>query len=282
MNENYITYLQAQNYSNATIKNYSQYIKQMLNYVNKPEKEICYLDLVNWVSTINHLKPNSQNIQISAAKSYFSFLKKCGVIKEDPTINLKKKKIRECDLKQKPYIKASELRGLVNTASTLRNKAIILLMASTGLRVSEMINITLNQYKNMSGENHRELEIIGKGNKHRRVYINDETKEAIDSYINSNPKRKCENLFVSFTGGPINRNNFGLTLKNIAKKSGVENWKDVSNHALRSAFATTKAEQLVPLTVIQSSMGHSRIETTMRYIKTNQENINKAMANMAF
>ena len=282
MNNNYTAYLQSKASSPLTIVNYTKYINMALDYIGKPESEITYMDLVNWKNTFTNLKPNSQNIRISAIKNYFAFLKKSKVIEENPADGLEKQKIRDCDVKQKPYIEAHYLRDMVNHARTIRDKAIILLFATTGLRVSELTNLTVEQYMNLDGLDGRELAIVGKGNKVRRVYINDEVKEMIDNYLNTRPKSNYNNLFLSYYGGPIHSNNLSQTLKNVAKKAGYPMWKDICNHALRSAFATTKAEQGTPLTTIQASMGHSKLETTLIYIKRNQNAINSAMKNMAF
>ncbi len=282
MNNNYTAYLQSKASSPLTIANYTKYINMALDYIGKPESEITYMDLVNWKNTFTNLKPNSQNIRISAIKNYFAFLKKSKVIEENPADGLEKQKIRDCDVKQKPYIEAHYLRDMVNHARTIRDKAIILLFATTGLRVSELTNLTVEQYMNLDGLDGRELAIVGKGNKVRRIYINDEVKEMIDNYLNTRPKSNYNNLFLSYYGGPIHSNNLSQTLKNVAKKAGYPMWKDICNHALRSAFATTKAEQGTPLTTIQASMGHSKLETTLIYIKRNQNAINSAMKNMAF
>lgn len=282
MNTNYTAYLQSKSSSPLTIANYTKYINMALDYIDKPESEITYMDLVNWKNTFTNLKPNSQNIRISAIKNYFAFLKKSKVIEENPAEGLEKQKIRDCDVKQKPYIEAHYLRDMVDNARTIRDKAIILLFATTGLRVSELTNLTVEQYMNLGGLDGRELAIVGKGNKVRRVYINDEVKEMIDNYLNTRPKSNYNNLFLSYYGGPIHSNNLSQTLKNVAKKAGYPMWKDICNHALRSAFATTKAEQGTPLTTIQASMGHSKLETTLIYIKRNQNAINSAMKNMAF
>lgn len=282
MNKDYIVYLESQSRSPLTIANYTKYINMALDYIGKSESEITYMDLVSWKNTFTNLKPNSQNVRISAVKNYFAFLEKAGAIDSNPAKGLEKQKIRECDVKQKPYIEAHYLRDMVNNARTMRDKAIILLFATTGLRVSELTGITLEQYQSMNGKDNRELTIVGKGNKTRKVYINDETKLAIDSYLLTRPKVDCPNLFLSFQNGPIHSNNLSQTLKSVAKRAGYPMWQDICNHALRSAFATTKAEQGTPLTTIQAAMGHSKLETTLIYIKRNQNNINNAMANMAF
>ena len=282
MNASYITYLQSQSRSPLTIKNYTKYINMALDYIGKPENEITYMDLVNWKNSFANLKPNSQNIRISAIKSYFSFLKKADILTSNPADELEKQKVRDCDVKQKPYIEAHYLRDMVNNARTIRDKAIILLFATTGLRVSELTNITLDDYKNMNGQNNRELTITGKGNKSRKVYIVDEVKDMIDSYLKTRPISEYSNLFLSFSGGPIHSNNLSQTLKSVAKKAGFPMWNDICNHALRSAFATTQAENGTALTTIQAAMGHAKLETTLIYIKRNQNSINNAIRNVAF
>ena len=282
MNANYVIYLRSKSCSPLTIQNYTKYVNMALDYINKTDDKITYTDLVAWKNTFTNLKPNSQNIRISAIKSYFNFLNMAGIIVFNPAEHLEKQKIRDCDVKQKPYIEAHYLRDMVNVARTLRDKAIILLFATTGLRVSELTNIMIEEYQSMIENNSRELTIIGKGNKARRVYINDEVKDMIDSYILARPKSEFHNLFLSLQGGPIHSNNLSQTLKTIARNAGYPQWQDICNHALRSAFATTKAEQGVPLTTIQAAMGHARLDTTLIYIKRNQGAINNAMANMAF
>lgn len=282
MNANYITYLQSQSRSPLTIQNYTKYISMALDYIGKPDTEITYMDLVNWKNSFANLKPNSQNIRISAIKSYFSFLKKADILTSNPADELEKQKVRDCDVKQKPYIEAHYLRDMVNNARTIRDKAIILLFATTGLRVSELTNITLDDYKNMNGQNNRELTITGKGNKSRKVYIVDEVKDMIDNYLKARPISEYNNLFLSFSGGPIHSNNLSQTLKSVAKKAGFPMWNDICNHALRSAFATTQAENGTALTTIQAAMGHAKLETTLIYIKRNQNSINNAIRNVAF
>lgn len=282
MIKSYITYLESLSRSPSTISGYTKNIEDMLNYIGKDEKGIVAEDIMKWQLTFKDKSRNTQNRYMYAVKDYFKYLCDFGYIEKNPAEKIKVKRVRECDVKQKPYIEAHYLRDMVNAAQNLRDRAIVLLFASTGIRVGELINITLDDYNNMTGEDNRELKIVGKGDKTRYVYINDEVKLAIDMYLNTRPNVECDRLFLSHWNNPICRNNLSNTLKLIAKNAGVPFWKDICNHCLRAAFATTKAEQNVPLTVIQNSMGHARLETTLIYIKNNQANINKAMKEMAF
>lgn len=279
MNANYITYLQAEQKSARTIEEYTKYIQKMLDFVNKPDDKITFLDLSNWKASIAHLAPSSVSLQISAIKSYFNFLEDAELIEKNPAVKLKTPAKKN---KEKPYPESYMIKAMVDSARTDRDKAIIMLFATTGLRVSELTGITLEQYKSMGGPDHREIKILGKGSKERTVYINDETKLAIDCYLLTRPHTDCDRLFLSFQGGPIHSNNLSQTLKSVAKNAGIPFWKDISNHWLRAAFATTQSEAGTPVATIQAAMGHASLSTTSIYIKHNQNEINNAMRKMAF
>lgn len=278
MYNTYIVHLQANGKSNRTIHEYINYVKQMLNYIGKPEKEITIDDLEDWRSSITYLSTNSQRLQIAAVKSYFRFLMQYGVIDTNPAEGMvppiPKAKEKSCP-------KSWMLRAMVENAPTRRDKAMILMFATTGLRFDELTNIKLSQYLNMEGESHREIAIIGKGSKPRKVYVNDETKAAIDEYL-KNRNTDSDILFASYQGNHIKNNNFNQALKSIAKKAGIPFWKDVTAHWLRVSFATIKASENTPLNYIQAALGHSSIKTTMRYIKNSQEDINNIMSKTSF
>ena len=284
MNKNYIEYMKAKDYSENTIKAYAKYTEDFLTHVNKPDEEVTYEDLVLWTGTFKHQAVNTQDMKISSVKNYFTYLYETNKITSNPAENLKRKKIKDGDVKEKPYMSCEDLRAMVDHARTIRDKAIILLMATTGLRVSEVINITYQQYLDMKEVGNHEITVCGKGKKNRTVYLADEVEHNIDKYLIANYYRSpnCDRLFLSFRGYELDTKNLNTTLKNIAKNAGLPYWKDVSNHCLRAAFATTKAEQNVPIHIIQAAMGHSNIQTTMGYIKQSQKNINKAMASVAF
>ena len=279
MNANYITYLQAEQKSVRTIEEYTKYIQKMLDFVNKPDDKITFLDLSNWKASIAHLASSSVGLQISAIKSYFNFLEDAELIEKNPAVKLKTPTKKN---KEKPYPESYMIKAMVDSARTNRDKAIIMLFATTGLRVSELTGITLEQYKNMGGPDHREIKILGKGSKERTVYINDETKLAIDCYLLTRPHTDCDRLFLSFQGGPIHSNNLSQTLKSVAKNAGIPFWKDISNHWFRAAFATTQSEAGTPVATIQAAMGHASLSTTSIYIKHSQNEINNAMRKMAF
>lgn len=279
MNNSYINFLKSEQKSPLTISNYTKYINQALSHINKPDNQITYADLVDWKASIAHLSPNSICLQIAAVKSYFGFLYDIEAIKENPAEKLKRPVKKN---KEKPYPDSSMVRSMVDSAKADRDKAMVLLFATTGLRFSELAGITINDYKNMSGEDNREIVILGKGAKERTIYVNDEAKLAIDMYLTTRPRSGCDKLFVSNRGNELDESNVNKTLKKIAKDAGIPFYSKVSPHWLRAAFATTQSEAGTPVATIQAAMGHSSLSTTSVYIKHSQKNINNAMRYTAF
>lgn len=279
MNTAYINYLKGDKKSPRTIAEYTKYVKQMLDFVGKPDVEVTYTDLVDWKASIAHLAPSSVCLQIAAVKSYFQFLVDAEMIDKNPADKLKRPAKKN---KEKPYPEAWMIRAMVDNARTDRDRAIIMLFATTGLRFSELANITLDEYKNMGGSDGREIKILGKGAKERTVYVNDEAKLYIDVYLTTRPRNSSDKLFLSFTGQELHENCFSQTLKNVAKKAGIPFWNEICPHFLRTSFATLQSEAGTPVATIQAAMGHASLATTSVYIKHSQERINNAMKTVAF
>jgi integrase/recombinase XerD len=277
MNKNYLTYLKAESRSPNTISSYIHYVQSALDFIGKKEKDIDYNDINNWLAN-NDLSSNTKRLMKAAIKNYFNFLVKTNQIMTNPVfqINLPALKV-----KQKHCPKSYMIRELINNCSNIRDQAMIMFLATTGLRFNEMISITLDQFHNMTGELGREIEVVGKGNKRRTIFINDDTKNLVDKYLLVRGEQNGP-LFITNRNESVKNNNFNLMLKQVAKKAKIPFWQDVSAHWLRVAFATTKANSGIPLHIIQYSLGHSNIKTTMGYIKNDQEAINKAMMTMAF
>ncbi len=277
MNKFYIDYMHATQKSENTIKNYVKYIEEMLKYIKKPENEIEFVDLMNYQASLSHLSPNSVRLRIAAIKNYFNFLVKAKVIIESPAATLEKPKINP---KEKHYMTEKDIRAMLNNARTMRDKAIVKFMVSTGVRIGEMISITLDDYYKAINNNH-EITIVGKGNKERNIYINNSVEKEINNYL-KNRDDNCPYLFCSFQRTQINPESMSKTLKNMAKKAGIPFWKDISNHALRAATATIMNEKGVGVATISKALGHSSLAVTSLYIKNTQSNINNAMQNMTF
>lgn len=274
MNANYVSYLEADKKSERTIKEYTKYVGQCLKFIGKPEADVTFSDLTNWKNSISHLSAASMGIQISAVRSYFSFLLKIKSVKENPALELSKPQIKN---KEKPFCSVETIKALIDNAYSSRDRAIIATVASTGLRMSEMASITMEQYNRMNQYGVRDIVICGKGDKERTVYINDMAKAAIDEYVVKRKTSNADRLFESYRGNVINDGNLNRMLKNTARKANLPFWKEMSCHVLRAAFATNNAIAGTPMPVIRDMLGHSSLSTTSRYCKTNNAEIQKYM-----
>lgn len=280
LNPLYERSLIAKKKSPRTIASYTYHIQQMLVYVGKSETEITYADLIDWQASISDKASATVSLKVAAVKSYFKCLAKAHIVTENVASELEAPEVKH---KEKPYMTKEIVKVMLDNVRTDRDKAIIMLMASTGVRVSELTALTMEQYQNMAGEDGREIVLKQtKRGKERTIYINDETKLAIDCYLAGVKERHCDKLFLSFQGGQIHSNNLALTIKSVAHKAGIPFWEDVSNHTMRAAFATIASDSGVPVATISKAMGHNDISTTSRYIKSCQNNINNAMKGMTF
>ena len=179
MEKTYVDYLKAMQKSENTIKSYVTHITEMLDVIGKPEEEIKYIDLLEWMKKISVNSPATVNLKISAVKNYFKYLKKIEKINSNPALELENVKNNP---KEKQYVSANDMKAIIKNMYTAEGKAIVALMASTGLRYIEMANITLEEYKNALATD-RSIVIVGKGNKERKIFVNDTARFYIDQYL---------------------------------------------------------------------------------------------------
>lgn len=267
--ELFLKNLQGEGKSKNTIVNYQKDVRDMLSFVNKNEDIITVEDLVVWKASLDTYASASVYRKISAVKSYFGFLNGINRIKNNPAKNLKNVKVKN---KEKPYIPMEEAVDLIKHGKNARDKAIVAMYLSTGLRVSELIRITLEQYKN------DDIYIETKGGSFRRVYLNQSCREYVDKYLETR-KNGAENLFVSNQGTPMRPECINRTLKNIAKRAGIT--KNISNHSLRYTFVSDVCDNY-GIRVAQETIGHKSIKTTERYSKVKEEKIKDVMLSIAF
>ena len=279
MNELFVMSLKAKHRSEGTIREYAKAINHCLEYVNKPEAEIKPIDLELWQSSMSNLSSASVAQRTSAVREYFKFLYRNEFISRNPAEMLESPQIKN---REQSALNGEQVRAMVNAATNERNKAIIMMLAQTGLRIHELANITIEQYEYRSNN---VLVIRGKGDKDRLVGLADETIKLIDSYIANERKDGCEYLFVGNHGNKMDGKNTSAMLKVCARKAGIENWEElhISNHTMRRTFATMMSEADVPIEVISKAMGHSSVAITAnRYIKRTEQRAVSAMSVVNF
>ena len=247
--------------SDSTKTAYRKDLKNLFGYIKKSEKEIGLADLLEWVNWMREENKSTSTIarRIGTAKKYFDFLVELEDIEKNPAKNLKAPKVVN---KTEPTLTAEELKSIIECAGNPRERAIVATLASTGMRISELVNITLDDF---DGD---DVSVIGKGSKRRTIHINEKAMGYIKDYLKVR-KDGIDNLFVSNQNTPMNPDNINHTLKKLAKKAGVE--KNIHNHSLRHLFATSMLDHHVPIEQIQLCMGHSDISVTTRYAKIRNE-----------
>lgn len=272
MNTYYVNYLRGAGRSENTIKSYCNNIKLMLDSINKPENEITFLDLVAWQSSLENKSTSTIHSKVIAVQNYFDFLVNAHIVNENPAKGLVSAKVVN---KKKPDPEDGMIRKLIDCARGKRDRAMMIVFATTGMRFDEATSITIDQYKQ------RRFTIIGKGNKPREIYINDEAKAACDAYLNSRTDNS-NLLFVSSKGNHINNANWCKGIKSCARRAGFDCWREISPHWLRHAFATAASQMGVPVADIGFALGHSDVKVTTRYIHTPQNKVVDIMSEIKF
>lgn len=276
MNKFFISYLKGAKKSENTIIAYTSAVEKMLKYVNKPDTEINYFDLVDWKASISELSSATICQQIAAVDSYFKFLCDGGAIEKNPAEKLERPKVKS---KQKEYLDADMVRAMIDNARTSRDKAIILTYVNTGMRVSELTSLTLEDYEELKVNG--ELVITGKGDKERSIFFGEEIIKVVDEYLADRGEDNCPYLFASFGKygyrQQISPNHLSEMLKNTAKRAGIPFWNDVSNHWLRHSAASIRLENGENIKYVQTMLGHSNVATTSRYLHNNKAMFKEAM-----
>lgn len=279
--DEYFTYMKSLKRSAGTLFEYRRHLEKFFEDVGKSENEMTSFDVMSWVESLSNYSSATINQNLSIVKSYFDFLELFGYIDRSPASKVKAPVIKN---KPKHYMEASMISDMIRACQSVRDKAIISLYASAGLRVSELMGLTVTQYEEMKSNNVNYIVISGKGDKKRSIPFNDETIGFIDSWLRERKEIRTEhdNLFITNQGNPIATSNMNTILKRVAKRAGIPFASDMSNHQLRAACATIYAEKGVPIEDVRDLLGHTSIDTTSRYIKSSVERVNNMVMESCF
>ena len=263
----YINYLKLERQlSPNTIDSYKRDLEDFYKFTNKSYKFITKDDAIKYLDYLNKkINPRSINRHIVSIKNYFKFLEKNNNINYNPFEEISGLKTP----KKLPRILSEDdvnnlLNITLNDAYSYRNKAMLELMYSSGLRVSELLNLEVNNID----FNMNLVRVFGKGSKERIVPIDDIATKYLDEYINIYRNTLLKNkesdiLFLNSRGDKLTRQGFFKILKQIAKEKGIK--KELSPHTLRHSFATHLLNHGADLRSIQTMLGHENIETTQIY-----------------
>ena len=230
-----------------------------------------------WIADLFQNGVSARSIQrhISSAKGFFSYMKKIGLVQSSPfeLINSPKSPNHLPNI-----LSPEEVSQLLNfkpkNSQDKRDFAIIELIYSSGLRVSEAVNSNLSDFE----DNNNFLRVIGKGSKTRLVPVGRFAQNAIKEWIYERKKilTSDDALFVNLRGSRISTRSVQERIKNIALKQGLP---PVNPHMLRHSFATHLLESSGDLRSIQELLGHSSLSTTQIYTRLDYQHLIKVYEN---
>lgn len=267
--DEYINYIYIEKkLSNNTKDAYKRDLISFRNYLNNKEiSKINSSDIKSYIKHLNDIKDKDRTIarKIVSVRTFFDYLMMNKIIKENPCEKIESPKLRKSLPKVLSIEDVNKLLSLkANTPLEYRNKAMIELMYDAGLRVSELVNLEVNNINLKDCY----VRCFGKGKKERIVPLGDIAVEVLDKYINIYRDSLLkgyftDKLFISSYGKGITRQGFFKILKSEAKKAGIT--KEFSPHTLRHSFATHLLEYGADLSSISELLGHENIKTTQIY-----------------
>lgn len=274
--ENYLKYLRYnKNYSENTIISYEEDIVEYLEYLKREGLslyDIKYSDLRFLLDYYDKRKLSSLSIRrkISSLKGFYKYLVRMNKILDNPfsyvTLPKKEKKLPQ-------YLNYNEMMEIFDSIDTstllgLRNRLIMELLYATGIRVSELVNMTIDK---MNLENKR-IVVTGKGDKTRIVFFNDVAKNYLKKYLEeSKIIRKTDFLILNQHGKKITTEGIRLIINKIIRETSIV--KHIHPHTLRHTFATHLLNNGCDLLTVQELLGHSSISTTGIYTHVTTEHV---------
>ena len=280
--ENFKNYLKIErNLSDNTISSYLFDIKKLIFFLKKnslkttPNKITADIAKKFVYDTSKKIKTRSQARIISGLRRFFEFLILEEIIKINPMDNIETPRIG-LNLPNTLTIKEIDLiisKIDISSKTGVRNIAIVELLYSCGLRVSELTNLKISDlfFKESL------IKVTGKGNKERFVPISNQAQNYIKNYINSIrnyqkiKKGSEDTVFLNDRGNKLTRVMIFIILKKLKKLSNIN--KKIGPHTLRHSFATHLIENGANLITIQKMMGHESITTTERYLHVNKKHL---------
>ena len=263
--ENYRNYLKYERaYSDNTVGAYMNDLNKYEEFLKKDILESDTEDLEKYLKYIKNLESTTVAHKITSIKSYFNYNIKRGIVSVNPADKVSRPKLT----KHLPeYLTEEEVGKLldveVKSPYDYRNKTILELLYSSGIRISELVNIKTPNYDSEECL----IRIMGKGSKERIVPLGDYAINIMNDYMNNyRPlinKKHTDYVFVNNRGDKISRQFIFKVIKKEALKKGIK--KDISPHTLRHTFATHLLKNGADLRIIQELLGHENISTTQIY-----------------
>ena len=274
--KSYRNYLRMRNYSSRTLDSYEQVIRHFGYYVwLRRHTEVTKLvffwkdlenarldtgvdvpptmvtDFLSFVSSMRTYKPKTFHRIISTLSSFYRFLSVQGAVVNNPLIGIERPRIKQQEVK---YLKHNQVLRLIDSIEDPRDKLIVRTIYSTGVRVSELCNMNV---EDIDFDEHT-IRIRGKGDKIRIVFVDDETLAGIRTFVGN---RILGPLFIGQQGKHISPRAIQHIFKHYAPAG-------ITPHKIRHSYASELYRRSKNLRVVQENLGHTSIKTTEIYLHT--------------
>jgi integrase/recombinase XerD len=263
-----------------TIQSYSKDLDKLFLFLRKeqiPWNKVKESDLVKFIHHMSRSGLSARSLArlISTLKSFYRFLILDDILKKNPAINLTSPKSW---LSLPKFLSVTEVESLLSQPKDtdvhgIRDRAMLELLYATGLRVSELVSLKLNNVNYEDGF----LFCRGKGGKERIVPLGSSAAETLLRYLAESRSRfllqDSDFLFLTYRGKPFTRQGFWKVLKKYAREAKLDD--KISPHVLRHSFATHLLERGADLRSVQLMLGHSQITTTQIYTHVTRKQLRR-------
>ena len=278
---------------------FTEWLEKHLVYV--PEQNtITALDIRDWKGHMDSKgwKPSTINRRLASLRAYFSWAQSERLVASNPTTGIRDKRhmrtgpkslqrarVRDLRRAAEERIHLADLKRIpikmtATAREARRDKALLYLILGTGLRLSEVCGLCMQDVK--IKERSGELQVrSGKGGKYREVPLNLDVRKALNRWLEVRPEDAGDTLFISRLGTPLSTRSVQRILNKLSMKAGMVP-EDVSPHVLRHTFAKSLIDAGEPLTKVQALLGHESIVSTARYVSPRKEDLATAVERISW
>ncbi|MBD3425763.1 MAG: tyrosine recombinase XerC [Candidatus Omnitrophica bacterium] len=260
--ENYLSI--EKNYSEHTLRNYRSDLTEMAEFLNdKDPKDITHLDLRRFLARLkeNNCAKRTVVRKLGAIRSFFKFLFREKYIRKNPADSIFTPKL---DKRLPEFLDTERIIALVTSPSLddllgVRDRAILEVLYSTGMRVSELVGMNVRDIDLIAGA----VKVRGKGKKERVAMLGEEAQKALRQYLDQVQSGEEGAVFLNKRGGRLTDRSVRRIINKYVKKCSIE--QKISPHSIRHSFATHLLDNGADLRSVQELLGHKNLSTTQIY-----------------
>jgi len=272
--QKFISYLDVEkNYSSHTILNYRLDLEEFFKFLEKtPVEQVNYQDLRRYLAQlrVKEYRPRTLSRKLSSLRSFFKFLQRENIIKENPAVLLMSPKL---DKPLPKFLSEEEITKFIEMPPLdkemgRRDRAILETLYSAGLRVGELVGLNVEHVDFISNI----VKAAGKGKKERLVPIGDQALKALQNYLDTR-KHKSSAMFLNKNGTRLSDRSVRTIVNKYIRAASLN--INISPHALRHSFATHLLDRGADLRSVQELLGHVNLSTTQIYTHVSTDKLKK-------